>query len=86
MALNAWSLNNTVEAKLHWRNSDRLTASRSGAAGVAFEAGAIVDQGEVAGFGAAVALIAFDAGGAGAFEAELGCVVPRLGFGRSTRC
>jgi hypothetical protein len=49
------------------------TATR-GAAGVAFEAGAVADQREVAAFGAAVAFVALDAGGADALQAELGRV------------
>src|SRR5271166_1254683 len=40
------------------------------AAGVAFEAGAVADQGEVAAFLAAVAFVALDPGGADALEAE----------------
>ena len=42
-------------------------AARGGAAGIAFEAGAVAQQGEVAAFPAAVTLVAFDARGANAF-------------------
>src|SRR5206468_12602938 len=38
---------------------------------IAFEAGAVADQGEVAAFGAAVAFVALDAGGADALAAEI---------------
>src|SRR5215831_15377119 len=46
-------------------------AAAGGAAGVAFEAGAVADQREVAAFSATVALVALHAGGADAFEAEI---------------
>ena len=46
-----------------------LTAPAGRAAGVAFEAGAVADQGEVATLLAAVALVTLDAGGAHALEA-----------------
>ena len=49
--------------------ASRTPAGRT--AGVAFEAGAVADQGEVAAFVAAVALVALDAGGADAFEAKV---------------
>src|SRR5262252_2152371 len=42
-----------------------------GAAGVAFEAGAVADQREVAAFIAAVAFVALEAGSAYALEAEI---------------
>ena len=45
-----------------------LAATGRRAAGVAFEAGAVADQGEVAAFAAAVAFVTFDPGGANAFE------------------
>src|ERR1700736_5086146 len=51
--------------------STHSTAPARRAAGVAFEAGAVADQGEIAAFGAAVAFVALDAGGADAFEAEV---------------
>src|SRR5271166_1881756 len=56
-----------------WQLESRTPAGR--AAGVAFEAGAVADQREVAAFLAAVALVALDAGGADAFETELGRIV-----------
>src|SRR5271165_2843244 len=62
-----------------WQLESRTPAGR--AAGVAFEAGAVADQREVAAFLAAVALVALDAGGADAFETELGRIV----FVRSRR-
>src|ERR1700736_6009034 len=51
--------------------STHSTAPARRPAGVAFEAGAVADQGEVAAFGAAVALVALDAGGADGLEAEI---------------
>src|SRR5271166_5640832 len=56
-----------------WQLESRTPAGR--AAGVAFEAGAVADQREVAAFLAAVALVALDAGGADALEAQFGRVV-----------
>src|SRR5271166_2482127 len=56
-----------------WQLESRTPAGR--ATGVAFEAGAVADQGEVAAFLAAVALIALDPCGANPFQTEFGRVV-----------
>jgi len=48
-----------------------LTTPARGATRVAFQAGAVADQGEVAAFAAAVAFVALHAGGADAVEAEV---------------
>jgi len=55
----------------HGGGSVTSRAPAGGTAGVAFEAGAVADQCEVAAFLAAVAFVAFDAGGANALEPEL---------------
>ena len=55
--------------------SSRTPAGRS--AGVAFEAGAVADQGEVAAFLTAVAFATLDPCGADALEAKLGRVLLR---------
>src|SRR6516165_12726218 len=49
----------------------QLTAPAGRAAGVAFEASAVADQGEVTAFFAAVALVTLDPGSADALKAEL---------------
>ena len=48
-----------------------LRTAAGGAAGIAFQTGAVADQREVAALLAAVALVALDPGGADAFEVEL---------------
>src|SRR5690242_1002062 len=50
----------------------RSAAPACGAAGVAFEAGAVADEGEVAAFAAAVAFVAFHAGFLDLLEAGVG--------------
>src|SRR5215472_5425862 len=56
-----------------WQCALRTPAGR--AAGVAFKAGAVADQGEVAAFRTAVAFVAFDPRGADALEADLAGVI-----------
>src|SRR6266446_5321904 len=57
------------------KSNERLRTPRRRAAGVAFEAGAVADQREVAAFLAAVAFVALDPGGADALEADFVLVV-----------